>query len=336
MNEEGYWTSSAPLEPLVSWAEVALRSARREFPHAELLEHRDEGSATSSFRSRHPSFYGAYDWHSSVEMHWVMVRLLGFDLPSSLAARLVDHLSVALAAENLALEGRELPFYECPYGYAWLLRLADEVESCTLPVARQWSSDLEPLARAVAARLVSWAASDLPVRGGLHSNSAFSSVLALPYARARAPELAGAIAAAARRWYGRDVGYPFSYEPSAHDFLSPGLSEAVLMSEVLEPEDFLDWFDGFSPGGEEPLGPESLRPVVLGATDDGQVGHLHGLNLSRAFCLRRLAASLPQAERRHRFGQLAEEHASCSMPFVTGTSFMLEHWLAAYAVLYAT
>ncbi|WP_425329392.1 DUF2891 family protein [Streptomyces inhibens] len=27
-------------------------------------------------RTHHPAFHGSYDWHSSVHMHWLLVRLL--------------------------------------------------------------------------------------------------------------------------------------------------------------------------------------------------------------------------------------------------------------------
>ena len=65
---------------------------------------------------------------------------------------------------------------------------------------------------------------------------------------------------------------------------------------------------------------------------DGQTAHLHGLNLSRAWCLRRLAEALPEA--RERLLAAAAEHAAAALPQVSGTEYMVEHWLAAYALLY--
>jgi hypothetical protein len=336
MSEDGKGAEMPLLETFASWAEAALRSALCEFPHGEVLQLNEKDQSLTSFRDRHPSFYGAYDWHSSVEMHWVMVRLLGLGLPERLSGRLMEHLESALTAEKLQVEADRLPSYECPYGCAWLLRLADELEASPLEPARRWSGALGPLAARASRALGQWLGSELPVRSGLHSNSAFAGLLAHGYARARDRELADAISSAARRWYRDDVEYRFSYEPSAHDFLSPGLTEAVLMSEVMAPEEFAAWFEGFAPLREGREALEALSPLLLGDTDDGQAGHLHGLNLSRAYCLSRLAKALPPGERPNRLSALAEDHAAASLGFVAGSSFMLEHWLAAYAVLYST
>jgi hypothetical protein len=86
------------------------------------------------------------------------------------------------------------------------------------------------------------------------------------------------------------------------------------------------WLAGFLPDGV------ALTPVVVGDASDGQTAHLHGLNLSRAWCLRRLAEALPQ----HREPLLtsAAEHAAAALPHVSGSDYMVEHWLAAYALLY--
>jgi hypothetical protein len=65
---------------------------------------------------------------------------------------------------------------------------------------------------------------------------------------------------------------------------------------------------------------------------NGQTAHLHGLDLSRAWCQRRLADALPDA--RETLLAVAAEHAAAAMPHVRGSDYMVEHWLAAYALLY--
>jgi len=48
----------------------------------------------------------------------------------------------------------------------------------------------------------------------------------------------------------------------------------------------------------------------------------------------RLAGALPAGDRRADVMlDAAERHASASLPVVTGSDYMVEHWLAAYAVL---
>src|SRR4051812_50148182 len=64
-------------------------------------------------RERHPAFYGSYDWHSAVHMHWLLVRVLRLyptgDDARSIAERLDPHLSAA------AIE-RELAYFRSPAG----------------------------------------------------------------------------------------------------------------------------------------------------------------------------------------------------------------------------
>ena len=59
-----------------------------------------------------------------------------------------------------------------------------------------------------------------------------------------------------------------------------------------------------------------------------------GLNLSRAWCWRRLAETLPPGDpRAAACVRACDVHAGASLQYVTGDDYMVEHWLAAYAVL---
>ncbi|HZR94519.1 MAG TPA: DUF2891 family protein, partial [Gaiellaceae bacterium] len=175
-----------------------------------------------------------------------------------------------------------------------------------------------PLAGVLVRRFLEWLPKQAqPVRNGLHGNSAFGLVLALPYARARAPELARAIDAAARRWFHADADYPARWEPSGTDFLSPALCEAALMQELLPADEFRPWLERFLPELPAPF-----EPVAVTDPSDGQLAHLHGLNLNRAWALRRLG-----------YEDWAERHAAAALSHVTGSDYMVEHWLAAFALL---
>jgi hypothetical protein len=158
----------------------------------------------------------------------------------------------------------------------------------------------------------------------MHSNSAFGLLMALPAARRAG--LAGPLTDAALRWFAEDTDVPVRWEPSGSDFLSPSLVEAVLMTTVLPADDVRSWLSRFLPGGVR------LAPAVVSDASDGQTAHLHGLNLSRAWCLRRLADWLPDA--RDDLLTAAAEHAAAALPQVSGSDYMVEHWLAAYALLY--
>jgi Protein of unknown function (DUF2891) len=101
------------------------------------------------------------------------------------------------------------------------------------------------------------------------------------------------------------------------------------MSIALDARAFADWFDGFMPTLPSVL----LRPVAVSDTTDGQIAHLHGLNLHRAHGLRVVSAALGG---RPELDAAATDHLAASLSRVCGDDYMVEHWLAAYAVLALT
>jgi len=106
------------------------------------------------------------------------------------------------------------------------------------------------------------------------------------------------------------------------------------MAQVLRPDDFAEWLGVFLPGIEHG-GPASLfTPVTVPDPADGYLAHLHGLNASRAWCWRRLAEALPDGDPRvGAAASAARAHAQAALPHVVGADYMVEHWLASYAVL---
>jgi hypothetical protein len=154
--------------------------------------------------------------------------------------------------------------------------------------------------------------------------------MALPAARRAG--LAPVLADAALHWFADDTDAPVRWEPSGSDFLSPALVEAVLMTAVLPADRVEPWLSAFLPGF---AGGAPFAPAVVSDPTDGQTAHLHGLNLSRAWCLRRLAAALPADDPRVPvLTASAAEHAAAALPHVSASDYMVEHWLAAYALLY--
>jgi GNAT superfamily N-acetyltransferase len=316
-------------------AATALRTVREEFPNGLRVDYAAPGDAPHRPRDRHPAFYGSYDWHSAVEMHWVLARLLR-TAPDAVPAEQVravfdEHWTAEAVAAEVAFAASS-PGWERPYGWAWLLTLHEELASWADTGdadAVRWAAALQPLADHFLGAYARWLPrATYPVRYGLHPNSAFGLLMALPAARrAGVGEL---LVDAAARWFGEDAGAPVRWEPSGSDFLSPSLVEAVLMAGLVP--DVPGWLTAFLPGIAEEW---SFRPAVVSDASDGQTAHLHGLNLSRAWCLRRLAAALPATDPRVP-GLLssAGDHAAVALPHVSGSDYMVEHWLAAYALLY--
>ncbi len=292
-----------------AFARVALANVQREYPR-RLDQVLTSPDAEWRPRALHPAFFGSYDWHSAVHMHWLLARLLR--LHPSLEARIAPVMDQHLSAQSMA---RELAFFgspggatfERPYGWAWLLALQAELRRLG-----RWHETLEPLAEELARRLRRYLR-DLPypVRAGTHGNSAFACLLALDYGMREEVE------AAARRWYLADRDCPVAYEPSGDDFLSPALVEAVLMQRILGAREFAGWLKTFLP---DP-GPLARPPRVVDHADPKQ-SHLDGLCLSRAWCFRLLG-----------FEALARVHLEAGLPQVIGGDYAGEHWLATFAAL---
>jgi hypothetical protein len=322
------------------WAAVALANIRREYPND--LRHTMTGpDDRPTPRDAHPVFYGSFDWHSCVEMHWLLVRLLRAAPDAVPAAEIRAVLDAQLTAGGLATEAAyfaDRRYWSRPYGWGWALTLAHELTSWDDPQAARWAAAIRPLAEVLAARFADWLpTAAFPVRHGVHTNSAFSLSRSLPYGQASHPALAAAIRTAAQRWYGADTRYPGEYEPSGADFLSPALTEAELMRQVLPPAEFAGWLGRFLPDLAAGQPATLFTPVEVNDPTDGQLAHLHGLNLSRAWCWRRLAETLPAGDPRLAPILAAiDRHAGASLAQAAGSDYMVEHWLAAYAALLLT
>jgi hypothetical protein len=324
---------------------VALKNITREFPVYPWFIATRPG-AYPTHRDAHPVFYGSFDWHSCVEMHWVIVRLLRYEPNTELAARARAQLDELITPEGMERERAffldpDLGSFERPYGWGWYLMLATEAIRLDHPSAQRWAEQFRPLAETLEQKFVAWLPKlTYPQRMGMHPNTAFALSLVRPWALLRAAEgdstLLDTIELAAFRFYLRDTAYPANYEPSGADFLSGALTEAALMRQILDPAEFFPWLDAFLPG--LPDDPASiLTPVEVSDPTDGQIAHLHGLDLSRAWAWMLIATVLsPEDPRRAALIDSAERHAAASMPFVVGSDYAVEHWLAVYAMLLLT
>jgi len=240
-----------------AYARLALANIAKEFPSLLVRMMNSPGDFPNRPADRTPVFYGSLDWHSCVEMHWLLVRLLRLAGPAVPADEIMAALDAQFTAGKLAAEARFVASddgrFERPYGWAWALALVHEIASLDDAGARRWLAAITPLADALTKGFLDWLPkATYPVRSGVHPNSAFSFSVALPFAARQAqqgrPELAAAIEASALGWFEDDADYPGQYEPSGHDFLSPALTEAELMSRLLAQPEFAAWLAQFLPG----------------------------------------------------------------------------------------
>jgi len=330
-------------EQASAFARLALKAIQQEYPNKPEHVLNSEADIQGP-RTLHPAFYGSFDWHSSVHGHWMLVRLLRLfpDLPENRQIRIV--LTEHLTAKNLQIEASYFAqpnhqTFERTYGWAWLLKLAEEVHGWDDVVGRQWSKNLQPLVDTIESRYTAFLPKQTyPIRSGVHPNTAFGLSFALDYARAAGRKsFADLIEERSRFYFAADAGIPAAWEPSGADFFSPSLMEADLMRRVLPPAEFRAWLGRFLPGiarGE----PKSLfAPAVVTDRSDLQLVHLDGVNLSRAWCMRSIAVALPNGDpARKALADSAARHAEAGLRHVASGNYAGEHWLASFAVFLLT
>ena len=321
------------------FARLALKCVSKEYPNKpeHVINDADDVEAP---RKLHPAFYGCYDWHSSVHGHWMLVRLLRTfpTMPEAKAIR--SALSSSLSSENILKEVVYLKkpnrqSFERTYGWAWLLKLAEELDLWADDDATVWTRNLQPLVETIVSRYIAFLPKQTyPIRTGVHPNTAFGLAFALDYARSAGnTPLESMIVERSLSYFRNDENYPAAWEPGGEDFFSPALMEADLMRRVLKPGDFRPWFHRFLPGMSGGRLPKMLRPAVVTDRTDPKIVHLDGLNLSRAWCMRSIARALTRNDpARKVLSDAARLHSSNALAHVASGDYAGEHWLASFAV----
>lgn len=321
------------------FASLALKCVAKEYPNKPEHVMNDKKDIQSP-RELHPAFFGCYDWHSSVHGHWMLVRLLKTfpNLPRAQAIR--KALGDNLAAENIREEVAYLKqpnrqSFERTYGWAWLLKLAEELALWNDPDGRRWAKDLQPLVDAFVDRYIAFLPKqNYPIRTGVHPNTAFGLSFAYDYAKTVGhKQLETLIAERSRKYFVNDRSYPAAWEPGGEDFFSPALMEADLMRRVMGPAEFRVWFRRFLPQLASAQPRSLMEPAVVTDRSDPKLVHLDGLNLSRAWSMRSVATALPARDpSRKTLADAAKVHARDALAHVASGDYAGEHWLASFAV----
>ena len=317
---------------------LPLRSLRHEYPN-HIMHVLNSAEDVLSPRALHPVFYGCYDWHSAVHGFWLLARCAQAypELPQQ--AEIGDLFDELFTPESMREElayfdapGRAS--FERPYGYAWTLALSQALADWQHPRAAVWHEALEPLVQGLRSRTMRYfSLLGYPIRVGTHYNSAFALKLALDFARHRQDgEFEAALLSAARRFYLADSDYPARFEPGGDEFLSAALTEALLMAEVLSPALYGPWLDRFLPRLADT--PQLMTPAEVSDRSDPKIAHLDGLNLSRVWCMKRIAAQLPPGSvLQATLLAAAQAHLDASLPQVCNGHYEGEHWLATFGLL---
>jgi len=283
----------------------------------------------------HPAFFGCFDWHSSVHGHWSLVKLLKTFPELANKETVIELLKDNLTAENIQ---KEIEYfmqehnrnYERTYGWAWLLKLAEELHTWDDPIANEMDQNLAPLAELIASKYIEFLPKlNYPIRVGTHTNTAFGLTFAYDYGlKLGNDELVSVIKQRARDFYYYDKNGPMSWEPGGEDFLSPCMEEINIMMRVLDQKEFKIWLGDFLPGLSDPA--YKLEPGIVTDRSDGKLAHLDGLNYSRAWCFYDLANYLDGYEHLRVLGDI---HVNHSLPDLTSDHYEGSHWLASFALL---
>ena len=322
------------------FASTALSHVTREFPTKP--DHVLGCAADVQIpRVLHPVFFGSFDWHSCVHGYWLLARIRRLLPHLEQSIQIRELFDLQLTAQKIAVEQRYLTradsaTFERPYGWAWLLALAEELRRTELTNAR-WHEALRPFAQDLARRFREYLPKQTyPIRSGAHFNSAFAMTWVLRYAQgAGDSQLAALVRSRASDWFGQDNACQ-AWEPSGDDFLSPALMEAALMREVLTRDDFIAWFLRFLPELDSAKPACLFTPAEVTDRTDGKIAHLDGLNLSRAWCWRLIAKGFPGDHPIALSAQAAaKQHLAAALPHLAA-HYMGAHWLSSFALLALT
>lgn len=321
------------LEQANNLAELPLNCLGTEYPN-KLNQTLDSAEEIGGPQEFHPAFFGCFDWHSSVHGHWSLVSLLKQFPDLERAEEIKEKLKNSLSEENIKVEVAYFKTdenYERTYGWAWILKLAEELQTWEDPLARELESNLQPLTNLMVAKYKEFLPKlNYPIRVGEHTNTAFALAFAYDYAvSTEETELKELIERRAKTFYLNDDNCPLEWEPSGFDFLSPCLSEIDIMRRILPKNAFDMWMEDFMPQLKEDS--FSIQVGEVSDRTDGKLVHLDGLNFSRAWVLFGLANQYPDYSH---LQEIAKEHVNYSLPNIIGDTYEGGHWLGSFA-LYA-
>ncbi|MBK8518610.1 MAG: DUF2891 domain-containing protein [Saprospiraceae bacterium] len=312
---------------------LPLKCLQKEFPNKlnQSLESKEE---MGSPKDLHLAFFGCYDWHSSVHGHWMLVSLLKRFPNLSKKESILSILSENITAQNISSEikyfnRKSEKSFERTYGWAWLLKLQEELDTWDDPNAKILASNLKPLTILMVSRYMDFLPRlSYPIRSGEHPNTAFGLSLAYDYAiSSKNDSLKLMVESRSRDYFANDKNCPMTWEPGGFDFLSPCLEEADLMARILTAKDFKVWLDQFIPDIKNP----DFKLVQAKVSDrtDGKLVHLDGVNFCRAWTLYRIAKVIPEYSH---LIKIANDHIQASLPNITDGGYEGEHWLASFAI----
>ena len=319
-------------------AEKPLKCINQEYPNKTAHIINNELEATLKPAELHPSFYGCFDWHSSVHGHWMLVRLLKSKPNLANKEEIIKILETSFQPEKIKEEAAYFTKYEISmnfertYGWAWLLKLDEELMTWDHPKAREWHQNLKPLTEEI---LRLWKIylpkQTYPNRTGVHPNSAFAMAFAIDWARTSKDKIfENQLVEKSKYFYLKDQKTPAYLEPDGSDFFSPSLEIADLMRRILPQKDFVKWFNHFYE--KRSIANISEIPIISDI-NDFQTVHLVGLSFTRAWTMKGISKSLPiNHPLKKQFAATSDKFLANALPLLFQGNYGGDHWLASFAV----
>lgn len=315
-------------------AQLPLHCLQTEYPN-KLNQTLADKNQLKGPKELHPAFYGCFDWHSSVHGHWMLVALLK-QFPNLDDAVLIrQKLEENISTENIL---QEVAYFHIPqnssfertYGWAWVLKLAEELHTWDSPWARELEKKLQPLTDLMVEKYLEFLPKLIyPIRLGEHTNIAFGLSFAYDYAQTVQHQgLIQLIEQRSKDWFVGDTNCPLAWEPSGFDFLSPCFQELDIMRKVLPSSQFVDWSQRFLP--QLFKADFSWEPGRVSDRADGKLVHLDGLNFSRAWVMYGLANQFPDLF--PHLIPLGDLHMNFSLPSIVDDNYEGTHWLGSFAI----
>jgi len=319
-------------------ASMPLKCINQEYPNKTAHVINTEKDAVLTPKELHPSFYGCFDWHSSVHGHWMLVRLLRTVPDLENKDKIISILDESFSPEKIKEEANYFTKYqvaqnfERTYGWAWILKLDEELARWNHPKAKIWHQNLKPLTDEI---LRLWKAylpkQTYPNRTGVHPNTAFAMSFAIDWARQVGDKsFEKELSEKAKIFYLNNVKTPAYLEPDGSDFFSPSLEIAELMSRILAQKEFEKWLNLFY----EKRSLENIEQIpTISDVNDYQTVHLVGLSFSKAWAMKNIIDALPEKNFiRKQFEKSREKFIENSLPIIFQGNYGGDHWLASFTV----
>lgn len=286
------------------------------------------GKAIERKDTGHAIFHGCYDWHSSVHGHWALLRL---DRVTKRHAKAARRAAERLAPAQLKIEARllaEQPAFEMPYGRAWYLRLAIELEQWSAARKADDGTRMRAPGDAVAASLRKWMdARTFSPDVKEYGNHAWAAAQLYDWYQHRGDAKGAAAVSAwiAKSGLGKTPALTYAQDEGRPEFFSRrGCWDYVVA--ITQPKPVREAFRK-----AHPLPPADLKPVTTGA----KAVHELGMNWSRIWTFARLLEQpLPEGDAK-RLRALLRTHIDAGKAAHAahiGRYLAYDHWVPQFAI----